>query len=385
MSMRTRFIALTVVAAGLAGGYYYVGESSPPPPPARGGRQAAVPVVVAPAEIKTIPITFNTIATVEALLTVAIKSRVDGQIVAARFAEGQAVRKNDLLFKIDPRPLEASLKMVEATLARDQAQLANVKRNLERYSSLSDKGFATRQQLDETTAQVAMLEASLRSAAAAIDLAKLQLEYTDIRSPVDGVAGAQLISPGNLVKANDTNPLVIIKQVRPIYVAFSVPESILPQVRGERAAGRIATTVTIPGDRGSPLTGELSFVDNAVDASTGTIKMKATFSNSDDRLTPGQFVNAVLTVATLENVVVVPTQAVETGQKGPYVYVVGGDNLAQFRPVVTGPAVNGVTVIQSGVAPGEQVVTDGQLRLVAGIAVNTRTDSATTSTAARRE
>ena len=385
MSMRTRFIALTVVAAGLAGGYYYVGESSPPPPPARGGRQAAVPVVVAPAEIKTIPITFNTIATVEALLTVAIKSRVDGQIVAARFAEGQAVRKNDLLFKIDPRPLEASLKMVEATLARDQAQLANVKRNLERYSSLSDKGFATRQQLDETTAQVAMLEASLRSAAAAIDLAKLQLEYTDIRSPVDGVAGAQLISPGNLVKANDTNPLVIIKQVRPIYVAFSVPESILPQVRGERAAGRIATTVTIPGDRGSPLTGELSFVDNAVDASTGTIKMKATFSNSDDRLTPGQFVNAVLTVATLENVVVVPTQAVETGQKGPYVYVVGGDNLAQFRPVVTGPAVNGVTVIQSGVAPGEQVVTDGQLRLVAGIAVNTRTDSATTSTAAGRE
>lgn len=385
MSMRTRFIALTVVTAGLAGGYYYVGESSPPPPPARGGRQAAVPVVVAPAEIKTIPITFNTIATVEALLTVAIKSRVDGQIVAARFAEGQAVRKNDLLFKIDPRPLEASLKMVEATLARDQAQLANVKRNLERYSSLSDKGFATRQQLDETTAQVAMLEASLRSAAAAIDLAKLQLEYTDIRSPVDGVAGAQLISPGNLVKANDTNPLVIIKQVRPIYVAFSVPESILPQVRGERAAGRIATTVTIPGDRGSPLTGELSFVDNAVDASTGTIKMKATFSNSDDRLTPGQFVNAVLTVATLENVVVVPTQAVETGQKGPYVYVVGGDNLAQFRPVVTGPAVNGVTVIQSGVAPGEQVVTDGQLRLVAGIAVNTRTDSATTSTAAGRE
>ena len=385
MSMRTRFIALTVVTAGLAGGYYYVGESSPPPPPARGGRQAAVPVVVAPAEIKTIPITFNTIATVEALLTVAIKSRVDGQIVAARFAEGQAVRKNDLLFKIDPRPLEASLKMVEATMARDQAQLANVKRNLERYSSLSDKGFATRQQLDETTAQVAMLEASLRSAAAAIDLAKLQLEYTDIRSPVDGVAGAQLISPGNLVKANDTNPLVIIKQVRPIYVAFSVPESILPQVRGERAAGRIATTVTIPGDRGSPLTGELSFVDNAVDASTGTIKMKATFSNSDDRLTPGQFVNAVLTVATLENVVVVPTQAVETGQKGPYVYVVGGDNLAQFRPVVTGPAVNGVTVIQSGVAPGEQVVTDGQLRLVAGIAVNTRTDSATTSTAAGRE
>ena len=382
MTKKSRFVAIPVVAAILVGtiAYFSLAEG-PTQPQTRGSRPTTVPVVVANAETQTVPITFNTVAAVESIKTVAVKSRVDGQIVAAKFAEGQEVHANDLLYKIDPRPVEASLKMAEATLARDQAQLTNAKRNLDRYTSLSDKGFATRQQLDDTTAQVAVLEASLRSDTAAIELAKLQIEYTDIRSPVDGITGAQLISPGNLVKANDTNALVVINQVRPIYVSFSMPENLLPQLRGELASGHVSTTITIPGDTGPAIVGELTFVDNAVDPSTGTIKLKATFANADERLTPGLFVNAQLTVNTLKDAIVVPSQAVAVGQKGNYVYVVGGDNLAQMRPVVAGPVVNGMTVINSGVAAGDKVVVDGQLRLVAGIAVNARADTASTSTA----
>jgi multidrug efflux system membrane fusion protein len=385
MNLKVRLAIAAVLVAALAGGIVeYSKGAKNTDRPGRGSGQA-VPVVVADAQTRTLPITFDGIGTVESLKTISVKSRVDGQIESAHFTEGGEVHAGDLLFKIDPRPIEASLKIAEANLARDQAQLSSAQRNLERYKTLSSQGYAPKQQLDETTAQVEALSATLRSDQASIDLAKLQLDFTDIRSPVDGVAGAELVHPGNLVKANDTSGLVTIRQVRPIYVTFSLPETMLPEVRSEVAAGPVETTVTIPGDSGAALTGNLVFIDNAVDPSTGTIKLKAEFPNSDERLVNGQFVNVALDVATAKDAVVVPSRAVQTGQKGPFVYLVGDDNRAHLQQVEAGESSDGVTIIRKGVEAGQTVVVDGQLRLAEGIAVSARRDEkADAQTADRR-
>ncbi len=357
------------------------------------GRRSAVPVTVATVEQKTVPLQLYAIGYVRTCATVAVKTQVGGELQRVHFQEGQEVRKGDLLFTIDPRPSEAQLKQAEANLARDQAQLENARREVRRYEELVKKDYVARQQYDQTRTTATALEATARADQAAVDNAKLQLSYCFIRSPIAGRTGNLLVHQGNIVKANDTTPLgpgpsgsesvsvplVTINQLSPIYVAFSVPEQHLPEIKKYMAAGRLQVDAIIPHDEGPPTHGELTFIDNAVDPATGTIQLKATFPNYDKALWPEQFVNVVLTLAMQANVVLVPSQAVQTGQTGPYVFVVQPDLAVESRPVVVDREVGAETVVKEGLKPGEQVVTDGQLRLSPGAKVEMQTPRATTA------
>jgi len=334
--------------------------------------QAAVRVQVAAAAQKPFPVEIGTIGTVTALATVAIKSRVDGQIMDAYIKDGQDVKAGDLLFSIDSRTIAAQLIQAEANLARDQALLASAKHDVERQTALVSKNFASKQLLDQTSANADSLAASVRADQAAVDAANVQLSYTEIRAPIDARAGVVNLPRGNMVKANDTPPLVVLNQLRPIYVAFAVPQNDLPHIREAMAAAPLATSVTIPGDERGPLTGKLTFVDNAVDTTTGTIQLRATFDNDDTRLWPGQFVNVALTLRTDPSAIVVPDAAVQRGQSGTYVFVVRGDSTVEMRPIAIGRSLRGETVVERGLAAGEQVVVEGQLRLAPGTRVETR-------------
>jgi len=352
-----------------------------------------VPVTVATVGQKTVPLQLHAIGYVQTYATVAVKTQVGGELQRVHFKEGQDVRKGDLLFTIDPRPFEAQLKQVEANLARDQAQLENARREVHRYEELVKKEYVAHQQYDQTLTTATALEATVRADQAAVDNAKLQLFYCFIHSPIAGRTGNLLVHQGNIVKANDTTPLgpgpsgsasvsvplVTINQLSPIYVAFSVPEQHLPEIKKYMAAGKLQVDAIIPHDEGQPTHGELTFIDNAVDPATGTIQLKAIFPNHDEALWPEQFVNVVLTLAMQANVVVVPSQAVQTGQTGPYVFVIQPDLAVESRPVVVDREVGAETVVQEGLKPGEQVVTDGQLRLSPGAKVEIQTPRATTA------
>jgi multidrug efflux system membrane fusion protein len=257
----------------------------------------------------------------------------------------------------------------EATLARDQASLEGAKADLARYSRLAKSGYSSEQQFEQQRATTKALEATIRADQAALEMAKLQLEYTQIKSPIDGRTGNILIKPGNLVKANDTNAIVVITQTEPIYVSFAVPEQNLNEIKRRIAAGSLKVEARVPGSDG-PEVGNVTFINNAVDATTGTIQIKATFPNEDQKLTPGQFVEVKVLLQVLENALVVPSEAVQSGQNGTYVFVIKPDHTAEARPVVTGPSANGFTVISKGVAAGEQVVTEGQLRVIPGAKVD---------------
>jgi multidrug efflux system membrane fusion protein len=330
----------------------------------------AVPVTVAAAVSKPMPVRLRAIGNVQAYATVLIRARVGGELQGVHFREGQEVKAGDLLFTIDPRPFESALKQAEANLARDRAQLERARKQAERYSSVVKKGYVSEDQNDQILANAVALEASVRAGEAAVETARLDLKYCTIRSPVNGVTGQIKVDQGNLIKANDNdNPMVTIRQTCPIYVVFSVPEQNLPQLKKRMAEHPLDVAVVVPGDEEQLIRGELDFVDNSVDQTTGTILLRATFANKDKALWPGQFVNVTLTLATQPDAVVIPSQALQTGQHGSYVFVVNPDSTAEYRPVTLARTIDGEAVVARGIFPGDEVVTDGQLRLTQGAQV----------------
>jgi multidrug efflux system membrane fusion protein len=369
MVMAAGLLAVLVVIGYAATGGLFRGT----PTKQGGDKGPAAPVVTAEVARRDIPVTVHTIGSVQPLKTVAIKSRVDGQIVAVSFREGQMVKAGDPLFTIDPRSFEADVRQAEANLARDHAQLEKAKWDVARYAELTKKDFIPKQQYEQARTTVEALAATIKADQAALDHAKLELSHTSIRAPIQGRTGSVLVNLGNVVKANDPAPLVVINQIQPTYVAFSVSERYLPEIKARMAKGRLGVSASAQGDTREPQLGEVSFVNNAVDAATGTILLKATFPNADERLTTGQSVNVTLTLSMLADAVVVPTQAVQNGPSGPYVYVVKPDMTVEQRPIAAGIAHEGVTVIERGLEAGEQVVTEGQLRLIPGARVRTQT------------
>jgi multidrug efflux system membrane fusion protein len=412
--------ALTVAALGVAG----CSESPAGGAQARPAAPPAVPVGAATAQERLVPVQVITVGTVQAYTTVGVKSQVAGQIDQVHFTEGQEVRRGDLLFTIDPRPLQAGVRQMEANVAkdraalrqaeaafaqrqaevtqalanleRDQAQFENARVQEQRYAALVAKELVAREQYDQVRTALAALQATVNADRAAVDnarasaraaeamvdnaraaiqaneatveTARLQLAYTTIRAPMDGRTGNLLVQGGNVVKSTEDNPLVVIAQIRPIYVSFAVPEQHLTAVKKYRAEGALKVEAVLDGGRRS-VVGAVTFMNNTVDASTGTIQLKATFPNTDNALWPGQFVDVALTL-TSERAVLVPTQAVQAGQQGPYVFVVKPDSTVESRSVKVGRRLAREVVIEQGVQAGEQVVTDGQLRLVPGARVD---------------
>lgn len=333
-------------------------------------KQAVVPVTIAAAIVKPMPRELRAIGNVQASATVLIKSRVGGELLTVHFKEGDEVKTGDLLFTIDPRPFEAALKQAEANLARNRAQLEHARKQAERYSSVVKKGYVSEEQHDQILANAAALAAAVRADEAAVENARLDLKYCSIRSPINGATGQLKVDRGNLIKASDTdNPMVTVRQISPIYVVFSMPEANLPQLKKHMAISPLDVAVTIPGDEGRSLRGTLTFLDNAVDQSTGTILLRATHANQDRALWPGQFVNVTLTFDTQTDAVVIPTRAVQTGQQGQYVFVVTPGAVAEYRPVTVARVVGNEAVVDEGLSPGEKVVTSGQLRLTQGAQV----------------
>jgi multidrug efflux system membrane fusion protein len=354
-------VRLSLVIAGLLLPLYGCAKkeiAAGPPPP--------VPVRVAKAELRTVPVEIAAIGNVEAYSTVSIKPLVSGALESIHFEEGQDVHKGQLLFTIDRRPFEAAVAQATANLARDTATAANARLDAARYASLFQQGVASKQQADQALSAAEAADALVRADAAAVAYDKLNLDYCTIYSPIEGRTGSFQVKPGNLVKANDVPVLIVINQISPIYVEFAIPELNLADIKKYMAKSSLHVQVTIPNDPGPPETGTVTFVDNAVDMTTATIRLKATFTNERRRLWPGQFVPTVLTLTEQKNAVVVPAQALQTGQNGQFVFVIGDDNVAQSRPVVTGKTTNGFTVIEKGLNAGETIVTDGQLRLVPG-------------------
>jgi multidrug efflux system membrane fusion protein len=327
---------------------------------------------VAQAVEKDMPVQIRAIGNVLPFAKVTIRSQITGQLQAAHFKEGQEVHQGDLLFSIDPRPMQAALDQARASLTRDEAQLENARIAFERAKQLFDSKYASQEDFDNARATMDALQGTVLADRAAITNAALNLDYTTIRSPVDGMAGAQLVYAGNIIKSPD-DQMVIINQIQPVFVSFAVPERHLPEIRREMRVEALKTAVTFDGLQGPPPQGEVTFVDNAVDATTGTIQLKATFANADSALWPGQFVQVKMTLAEVPRAVVVPTQAIQTGQSGEYVFVVKSDQTVDLRPVKSGASFNGETAVTGELKAGETVVTDGQLNLVDGRIVAIKT------------
>ena len=338
---------------------------------------APIPVTVSIAIQKTVPVELRAIGNVQAYSTVTVKSKVGGELVGVHFKEGQDVKKGAPLFTIDPRPYEAALKQAEANLGRDLAQAKHAREDARRYESLIQKGVVPQQQYDKFRTDADALEATVLADRAAVENARIQLGYCSIHSPIDGRTGSLIVQQGNHIKAEDIN-LVVINQIVPIDVAFSVPEQFLSEIKKYMALGKLQVEALVPMDDERPERGVITFIDNAVDTNTGTIRLKGTFANREKKLWPGQFVNVVLTLTTEPNAIVVPSQAIETGQEGQYIFVVKEDLSVESRPVVAGRSMNNETVVKKGLNPNEKVVTDGQLRLYPGARVEIKTsDSAT--------
>jgi multidrug efflux system membrane fusion protein len=317
------------------------------------------------------PIQISAIGTVQSIAMVTIQARVDGEIAQVHFEEGQEVKEGDILFSIDDRALRAQLAQIEATLERDRAQLQRAKLEVARQSSLAGRGIASAQKFEDVETSVAVLEATVRASEAAVENARVSLNYATIRAPIAGRTGSVALKRGNMVvvKSTGSAPLVTITQLRPIYVAFTVPEKHLSDLRAAMASGRLPVVVSVPNQPQSSITGTLTFVDNQVDVATGTLSLKATFANDDTRLWPGQFVNATLTLGVQANAILVPGAAIQIGQNGPYVFVIRPDSTVELRLVRVGRAVGDKTVIAEGLVAGDRVVVDGQLRLTNGTRV----------------
>ena len=333
---------------------------------------AAIPVSVAPVLQEIVPLRLLAIGNVEAYATVSVKARVDGQIVEVGFKEGDEVPRSRVLFKIDPRPYEAALRQAEANFLRDTAQKNQARSQERRYQELLAKNFVSKEAYAQIRTNADTAEAVAQGSRAALDNAALNLEYCTIRSPIDGYPGKIQIQMGNLVKANDTLPLVVINQVHPIYVNFSVPEQQLRAVRGYMSSGPLAVEALAPGSDQPAASGTLVFVDNAVDPSTGTIKLRAQFQNGENALWPGQFVNVRIKLYDQKDALVVPSKSVQTGPSGQYVFVVKPDMTTELRKVTVARTEGDNAVIASGLEKGERVVTQGQLRLGAGAKVEVK-------------
>ena len=417
------FLAAVVILSGCSADPTQGADVKTPPV------SEAVPVSVSAAVTKAVPIQVQANGTVQAIATVTIMSQVDGQISRIHFTEGQNVKRGDLLFTLDQRPFDATLlqaqgnlgrdtaqlqqaeaalaqsvaaeKQAEANLERDLAQLANADAEARRYKELIDEGAVSKEQYDQVRtaalaiqatvqadraainnakaaigaakATVGNAKAAIRADQAAVESARIQLGYTSIRAPMEGRTGNLLVHVGSSVKARDVgSPLVVINQIRPIYVSFSVPEQDLADIRKYEAAGSLNVGALLPGQGERALDGKLTFINNTVDPSTGTIQLKATFPNSDNLLWPGQFLNVVLTLTTVSRAVVIPSQAIQTGQQGSYVFVVTPDHIVEYRPVTPGRSLDNETIVEKGLATGEQVVTEGQIRLVPGARVDVK-------------
>jgi multidrug efflux system membrane fusion protein len=354
-------VLVALAAGGLAA--YFASDSrakeqrkAPKGPP-------AVPVSVALVAQQSMPVRLRAIGNVEAFATVSVKARVDGQVNTVNFREGDPVKKSEVLFRIDPRPYEAALRQAEANRMRDIAARDQARSQAKRYQELLDKNFISKEAYAQIRTNAETAEAVAKASQAALENARLNVEYCTIRSPLDGFVGKVLLQAGNLVKANDVSPLAIINQVRPIYVNFAVPEQNLPEVRKYMAQGTLAVEV-IPADaqQKHPV-GQLTFVDNTVDPTTGTIRLRAQFENAEAALWPGQFVNVSLQLYEQADAVVVPSQAVQTGPDGQYVYVVNDEMQAEMRRVKVQRADSDYAIIATGLRKGERVVTRGQLRL----------------------
>jgi multidrug efflux system membrane fusion protein len=390
-------------------------------------------VTIGTAVTKSVPVQIRAVGSVQAYAMVTIKSQVDGEVAQIHFTEGQQVRKGDLLFTLDQRPLEAMLqqaeanlgrdtaqleqaeaavaqnmaaeKQAEANLARDTAQLENAMTQVRRYKGLIEEGAISKELYDQVRTTAAALEATIQADQAAVtntramiraaqatvqtaraaikadqalaENARVQHGYTTIRAPMDGGTGNLLVRVGSAVKArDDTGAMVVINQTHPIYVSFSIPEQSLPDVKKYLKAGSVRVQAFPRGQGGSPAAGQLTFVNNTVDATTGTIQLKATFPNEDGGLWPGQFADVVVTLAVQPDLVVVPSQAIQTGQQGQYVYVMRPDSTVESRPVTVGRTLGAEAVVEKGLAPGDKVVTDGQLRLAPGARVQAKTEAA---------
>ncbi len=328
----------------------------------------AARVTVAKAVQKTVPIDLTAIGSADAFTNVSIKAQVNAIMKEVHIKEGQFVKKGDLLFTLDARPFEAALAQAQGTLAHDKATAELNRVEAERYAALYKAGVAAKEQLDQMQANADAQQAAVRADEAAVQAAQLQVDYCKIYAPTDGRLGAIQVYPGNVVKQNDVPVLIVINQISPIFVDFAVPEQYFAPIEKFMAKGSLRVQATPYGDT-QPETGELTFVDNTVDNTTGTIKLKARFPNADHRLWPGQFSTVTLRLAEDENATVVPSQAVQTGTRGDYIYVVKSDSTAEQRPVKVARTVAGDSVISSGIQPGETVVTDGQLRLIPGMKV----------------
>lgn len=327
-----------------------------------GGSRAPAPVVVATVVKKDIPVQITAIGNVEAYQTVQIRSQVNGQIEKIFFKEGQDVHAGQLLFQLDKRPFQADLEKAIGTLRHDEAQAENSRIQAERYNALQAQGVVSREQGDQLRAQARADASAVLADKAAVEAARVQLQYTDILAPIDARTGVLLINLGNLVKANDTPFLVQLNQISPIYVSFTIPEDRLDSVR-QYASDHLTVFAYPKGQSVNPAVGTLTFIDNGVDTQTGTVKLKATFANKDRRLWPGEFVNVALNLSLRKGAMVVPTKAILTGQQGDYLYVVTPQNTAESRLVQTAGTYQDLTLISSGLSVGERVVVDGQLRV----------------------
>jgi multidrug efflux system membrane fusion protein len=384
------FLAISVLMVQLA---CNATTSTPSAATGRSGRGnlPASPVTAAKAEQRDVPVEVRQIGAVEPLAVIAVKAQIGGELTKVYFREGEDIRKGQQLFEIDPRPYQraidqaqaaiekdnALIAQAEANLSRDKVNVANAKEQADRYAALAKDGLISKDQnstfqttfnsqneaLKADEAAINSAKASLNVDKAALETAKLNLAYCSIFSPIDGRAGSLLIQAGNLVKSNDTS-MVNINQTAPVYVTFSVPEQILSEVRSYSKDHRLTVTANVSNEK--HLTGELSFIDNLVDTTTGTIKLKAVFPNTDRTLWPGQFVNVVMTLRTLPKAVTIPSEAVQVGQKGQYVFVVKPDQTVENRAVTLGQSVDNRIVVESGISAGETVVTDGQMRLIPG-------------------
>ena len=337
-----------------------------------GGAAVAVPVTVAQVVQKSMPIEITVIGAAEPYSSVSIRSQITGQMTAVNFTEGDDVKAGQVLFALDRRPLEAALEQAKANLDRDIAQAANAAAQFKRFQELADRGIATKEQVDTARTSMTALNATVNADRAALENAQVQLQYATITATISGRTGALQVHEGNLVRANDQTPLVVINQIAPISVTFAIPEARLPELKRYMARGALRVTATPPKDEAPPAVGRISFVDNQVDQTTGTIKLKGTFPNDDRRLWPGQFLNVTVTLTNETTAIVVPTAAVQTGQQGQYVFVVKDDRTVEMRSVVVSRTSAAETVLANGVKPGETVVTDGHLRLVPGSLISVK-------------
>jgi len=359
-------IAVTLIAGALTMIFMTRSEGTPQ----HEKREALVPVRIAVAEQRTVPVQLQAVGTVEAYATVSVKSRIDGQLVGVHFREGQDVKKGDLLFTIDPRPYEVALQEALARLERDVALADKAGVDARRYAELAAKNYVSSDKFEQFRANAEALRATVAADRASVERARLQLEYCYIKAPIAGRTGRLLVDEGSQVKANDDKTsMVDIAQVLPIHVAFAVPQQHLSQIKTHMAQGPLMVETFVTESRQKIETGTLSFLDNKVNSQTGTVMLKGTFPNTDRHLWPGQFVTAVLTLTSRPNAVVITSQAVQVGQDGQFVYVVKPDMTVEMRAIALGMTLGDEVVIEKGLSASEKVVTEGQLRLVPGARV----------------